>query len=159
LALDNPLNDPEGTLSFILVYMDIGLTSLFAIEALMKIIAFGLVYNGRKSYLRNYWNVLDILIVALSVPSLSFGNNSYRVVKIFRLLKILRPLRVISRNEGLRLSLHTLFIALPGIFNVMVVAVLFYLIFGIIGINYFKGNYFYCDTSNIYIDKSGINSI
>jgi hypothetical protein len=71
------------------------------------------------------------------------------VIKIFRLLKVLRPLRVISRNEGLKISIRTLAISIPGIMNVMIVSLLFYLIFGVIGINYFKGLYFYCNTEGV----------
>lgn len=47
--------------------MDTALTVVFAIEAFLKIIAFGFLFNGRKSYMRNYWNILDLLIVLLSV--------------------------------------------------------------------------------------------
>lgn len=122
---------------------------LFAFEAVLKIMAFGLVMNGQKSYLRNNWNILDLVVVILSIVSISLANNSYRFVKIFRILKVLRPLRAISRNEGLRLSLHTLLISLPGIFNVMLISSLFYLIFGIIGINYFKGRLYSCQTDNL----------
>lgn len=72
------------------------------------------------------------------------GNKNYSLVKVFRILRVIRPLRIINRNEGLKLSIHTLFKALPGILNVILVSLLIYLIFGVIGINYFKGSYFYC---------------
>ena len=45
--------------------------------------------------------------------------------------------------------------AIPNIFNVILISFLFFLIFGIIGINYFKGVYFYCDGTyydNIFLD-------
>jgi hypothetical protein len=57
---------------------------------------------------------------------------------------VLRPLRVISRNEGLKLSLNTLLISITSLINVVVVAFVFLLIFGVIGVNYFKGRYYYC---------------
>jgi len=34
--------------------------------------------------------------------------------------------------------------AIPNIFNVIIISLLFFLIFGIIGVNYFKGAFFYC---------------
>lgn len=65
-------------------------------------------------------------------------------IKVIRLMKILRPLRVISRNQGLKISIRTLGVALPGIFNVILVTFLFLFICGIIGVNYFKGRLFDC---------------
>jgi hypothetical protein len=46
LALDNPLNDPQGVLSKFLITIDVVFTSIFAIESIMKIIAFGFLMNG-----------------------------------------------------------------------------------------------------------------
>lgn len=60
-------------------------------------------------------------------------------------MKVLRPLRVISRNEGLRVSIRSLSVALPGIIDVIIVISFFVFINGIIGVNYFKGRFFNCD--------------
>jgi len=46
LALDNPLNDPKSGLASFLLYSDYILTSLFLAESLLKIISFGLLFNG-----------------------------------------------------------------------------------------------------------------
>lgn len=140
IALDNPLNDPKGLLSKIIGYVDLSLTGIFAMEALIKIIAFGYIACGSTSYIRNPWNILDFFVVVVTIVSNSMNNTAnISVIKIMRLMKILRPLRVISRNEGLKISIRTLGRAVPGIFNVIIVSSIFYLIFGIIGINYMKG--------------------
>lgn len=39
--------------------------------------------------------------------------------------------------------------AIPSIFNVILITGLIFLIFGIIGVNFFKGLYYYCETSQI----------
>lgn len=70
-------------------------------------------------------------------------------MKVFRVLRVLRPLRVISRNEGLKLSLNSLFISIGALVNVVVIAFVFLLIFGVIGVNYFKGRYYYCYVDNL----------
>jgi hypothetical protein len=44
----------------------------------------------------------------------------------------------------LKIAIQALFKAIPSIFNVVVVSLLFFIIFGIIGINYFKGTFFSC---------------
>lgn len=123
-------------------YADIVLTAVFAIEALFKIITFGFLFNKSKSYLRNGWNIIDFVVVIVSIISLALTNNKIKTVKILRLLRVLRPLRVISRNKGLRIGIQALFKALPNIFNVIVISLLFFVIFAIIGVNYFKGSFF-----------------
>ena len=67
LSLENPLNDPHGKKVQILDYIDIINTTIFSLESIMKIIATGLIFNGKKSYLRSYWNCIDFIIVIFSV--------------------------------------------------------------------------------------------
>ena len=39
--------------------------------------------------------------------------------------------------------------AIPSVLNVMIISLLFFLIFGIIGVNYFKGQFFYCGNAHL----------
>lgn len=142
LALDNPLNDPESTLARFLRYTDIILTIFFLSESVFKIITYGFVLHSKSAYLRNGWNVIDFIVVIVSIISLAITSSKLKIVKILRLLRVLRPLRVISRNKGLRVGIQALFMAIPSLVNVLIVSCLFYLIFGIIGVNYFKGTFF-----------------
>ena len=105
LALDNPLNDPKSKLSSFLKYSDYILTSFFLAESILKIIAFGFIFNGEISYLRNGWNIIDFTVVIISIASLVVTGNKFKIVKIFRLLRILRPLRVVSKNKGLKIGI------------------------------------------------------
>lgn len=105
LALENPLNDPEGELMSALFYVDIFTTTIFVTEATLKIIAYGLIINYEDSYLKNAWNLIDFIIVIFSVISLSIRNSPLKVFKVFRLLRVLRPIRLIARNEGLRVAI------------------------------------------------------
>lgn len=94
--MDNPLNDPEGDLSITLAYLDMVMTILFTMEFLLKVVTFGFIFNGPKSYLKNGWNILDGFIVAVSVTSLGMGgSSSLNNVKALRTLRVLRPLRMI----------------------------------------------------------------
>jgi voltage-dependent calcium channel L type alpha-1D len=56
---------------------------------------------------------------------------------------------MISRNEGLKVAVLSLINAIPGIRDVLVIAGLFFLLFAIFGVNYFKGSFFFCDETNI----------
>jgi hypothetical protein len=71
LALDNPLNDPESGLSETLTMLDFIMTALFTLEAIIKIIACGFLFNGKGSYMRSGWNILDFVIVVISVLSIT----------------------------------------------------------------------------------------
>ena len=105
LALDNPLNNPNSNFASFLVYSDYILTSFFFAEAILKIIAFGFLFNGEVSYIRNGWNAIDFVVVIISIASLVITGNKFKIVKIFRLLRILRPLRVVSKNKGLKIGI------------------------------------------------------
>ena len=74
-------------------------------------------------------------------------NMSY--FKIIRIARLLRPLRVISKNENLKLSMQALWISIPAVTALLVIVVLFLFIFAIIGINLLKGMSFYCDTDSL----------
>ena len=47
LAFENPLNDPDSTLSRILINTDIVMTIIFAVEVIIKVISHGLLFNGK----------------------------------------------------------------------------------------------------------------
>lgn len=71
LAIDNPLMDPEDPVKKNLKIVDSIFTSIFTLEAILKILALGFWINGKFSYMRNSWNVADFLIVIISVRILT----------------------------------------------------------------------------------------
>lgn len=67
LGIDNPLNDPVSRFSKAILIIDYVLTTIFAIEAIFKIIANGFVNNGFRSYMRDGTNILDFFLVLITV--------------------------------------------------------------------------------------------
>lgn len=68
LAVDNPLDDPDSNLKVILNIIDLFFSSIFVLELIFKVISLGFFYNhisNENAYLRNSWNVLDILVVTV----------------------------------------------------------------------------------------------
>ena len=124
--------------------MDVITTAIFVVECLLKIITFGFIANGKPSYLRNLWNLIDFIIIVLSVVSISPLATKLKVFKIFR---ILRVLRLISKTEGLRIGLQALVYAIPNVLRIVMILLVFFLIFGVIAISYFKGRFYFCDQS------------
>ena len=75
------------------------------------------------------------------------------MIKVLRLLRTLRPLRFISHNVALKMIVIALLESVGGIFNVMIVVFMVWLIFAIMGVNNFGGKFFYCN-----IDKFELHS-
>ena len=127
------------------------MTILFSLEVIIKVIAHGFLLNGPDSYLRVAWNRLDFIIVIISIISVAIPDNqseSLATFKVIRMARLLRPIRVISKNEGLKISIQALYVSVPAILNLLVIVLLFMVIFGIVGVNLFKGKFEYCDIGN-----------
>jgi hypothetical protein len=101
LAIDTPsLSDPfqKDTLKSLLHII----TWCFIVECSIKVIVMGF-YFAENAYLRDSWNVLDFIIVFFSIVTMileRFDSVNIDFVKGFRALRALRPLRVVSKNEG-----------------------------------------------------------
>ncbi|XP_061770675.1 voltage-dependent T-type calcium channel subunit alpha-1I-like [Nerophis ophidion] len=130
-------------------------TAIFVAEMTVKVVSMGL-YLGEKAYLRSSWNILDGFLVFVSlidiVVSMAGGAKILGVLRVLRLLRTLRPLRVISRAPGLKLVVETLITSLKPIGNIVLICCAFFIIFGILGVQLFKGKFYYCvgpDVKNI----------
>jgi len=145
VGFENPLNDPEGNLVHGLRYLEYVITGIFVFEMLMNIIASGLIANGKQSYLRDTWNIVDFVIVIVSIISLLPANLNFNAIKTVRMLRLLRPLRVIQRSESLRLSVQALVVSVPAILSLLVIVVLIMIVFATVGVNLLKGKAFVCD--------------
>ena len=69
---------------------------IFVTEAIMKIVAFGFVANGKFSYIKNPWNVLDFTIIIFCILALTPLPDSLKIVKMFR---VVRCFRLLGKNE------------------------------------------------------------
>lgn len=144
LCWESPLFDPKDAQADNLYYIDIVVTILFTFEMVFKIIVFGFAINGKESYIRSAWNLMDFVIVASSFVSLSLRGSNVSALKMLRMLRVLRPLRMISRNQGLKIAVSSLVNSLPYIRDVIVVSLLFLLLFAILCTNFYKGAFFSC---------------
>ena len=121
--------DPDSKFALTLYYIDLVSTVIFIVEALIKILGYGFYFCGPNSYLRSTWNRLDFIIVIFSVISITPLGNDYKT------FKVLRTLRLISRNIGLQIAVKSLLLGLPNILSVTVIMLLFFLIFGVISVS------------------------
>ncbi|XP_061935182.1 sodium channel protein para isoform X30 [Apis cerana] len=146
LALEDVHLQQRPILQDILYYMDRIFTVIFFIEMLIKWLALGF-----KKYFTNAWCWLDFIIVMLSLINLGAiwaGAADIPAFRSMRTLRALRPLRAVSRWEGMRVVVNALVQAIPSIFNVLLVCLIFWLIFAIMGVQLFAGKYFKCVDAN-----------
>jgi hypothetical protein len=65
-------------------------------------------------------------------------------IRIFRMLRVLRPLRFITTNVALKMIVSALLGSMAHIFNVLIVVAMVFLIFAIMGVSFFAGGFYYC---------------
>uniref|UniRef100_A0A8C8I2M7 Sodium channel protein n=1 Tax=Oncorhynchus tshawytscha TaxID=74940 RepID=A0A8C8I2M7_ONCTS len=142
LAFEDVYINKRKTIKIILEYADSVFTYIFILEMVLKWVAYGWV-----KYFTNAWCWLDFFIVDVSIITLianAMGYSDLGPVKSLRTLRALRPLRALSRFEGMRVVVNALVGAIPSIMNVLLVCLIFWLIFSIMGVNLFAGKYYYC---------------
>uniref|UniRef100_A0A674G8F8 Voltage-dependent L-type calcium channel subunit alpha n=1 Tax=Taeniopygia guttata TaxID=59729 RepID=A0A674G8F8_TAEGU len=141
LAAEDPVR-AHSPRNHILGYFDYAFTSIFTVEILLKMTVFG-GFLHKGSFLRNWFNLLDVLVVGVSL--ISFGiSSAISVVKILRVLRVLRPLRAINRAKGLKHVVQCVFVAIRTIGNIMIVTTLLQFMFACIGVQLFKGKFYSC---------------
>uniref|UniRef100_A0A8C4JDV8 Voltage-dependent L-type calcium channel subunit alpha n=1 Tax=Dromaius novaehollandiae TaxID=8790 RepID=A0A8C4JDV8_DRONO len=142
--------DPVRHLSFrnqILGNADYVFTSIFTLEIILKMTAYG-AFLHKGSFCRNYFNILDLLVVSVSLISFGIQSSAINVVKILRVLRVLRPLRAINRAKGLKHVVQCVFVAIRTIGNIVIVTTLLQFMFACIGVQLFKGKLYSCTDSS-----------
>jgi len=120
------------------------MSAFFYCEAIIKIIALGFVANGKKSYIREAWNILDFTIVMSALISMIVNDDKLKAIKTLRVLRVLRPLRLLNKNRGLKLAITSLFNSLPAISNLLLIMFFFVFLLGILSMTLFNGGMYYC---------------
>ncbi|XP_062972526.1 sodium channel protein type 2 subunit alpha-like isoform X15 [Elgaria multicarinata webbii] len=142
LAFEDIYIEQHKTIKTILEYADKIFTYIFILEMLLKWVAYGF-----QTYFTNAWCWLDFMIVDVSIVSLIANALNYSElgpIKSLRTLRALRPLRALSRFEGMKVVVNALVGAIPSIMNVLLVCLIFWLIFSIMGVNLFAGTFYHC---------------
>uniref|UniRef100_A0A8D2LN47 Calcium voltage-gated channel subunit alpha1 I n=1 Tax=Varanus komodoensis TaxID=61221 RepID=A0A8D2LN47_VARKO len=149
IALERPQIEQRSTERIFLTVSNYIFTAIFVAEMTLKVVSLGL-YFGEQAYLRSSWNILDGFLVFVSIIDIvvsvasAGGAKILGVLRVLRLLRTLRPLRVISRAPGLKLVVETLISSLKPIGNIVLICCAFFIIFGILGVQLFKGKFYHC---------------
>ncbi|KAM9233018.1 sodium channel protein type 5 subunit alpha-like [Leptosomus discolor] len=161
LAFEDIHINERKSIKIMLAFLDKMFTFIFVLEMLLKWVAYGF-----KKYFTSAWCWLDFLIVDVSsafnvstwvlVSIINLLGSSFVPMKSLRTLRALRPLRALSRFEGMRVVVNALLGAIPSIMNVLLVCLIFWLIFSIMGVNLFAGKFGKC--VNLTEEDSELNN-
>merc|ERR1719471_806431 len=141
LACEDPLR-ADSEINVTLGYFDYFFTTVFTLECSLKLISYGFLFH-KGAFCRVPFNVLDVVVVTVSLISI-FGGSGIGFLKILRVLRVLRPLRAINRAPGLKQVVQCMIVSVKSIGNIMAVTVLLIFMFGVIGVQLFKGKFFMC---------------
>ncbi|XP_077426532.1 voltage-dependent T-type calcium channel subunit alpha-1H-like isoform X3 [Vanacampus margaritifer] len=155
IALERPDIQPHSMERVFLSVSNYIFTVIFVGEMMIKVVAMGMYFGGKGVYLQSSWNILDGVLVLVSMVDIlvsvasAGGNRILGILRVLRLLRTLRPLRVISRAPGLKLVVETLITSLRPIGNIVLICCAFFIVFGILGVQLFKGKFFHCEGYNV----------
>ena len=142
--------DPESDYIKTLQLIDLVITVIFIVEAGLKIVTFGFVKNGKDSYLKSAWNCLDFTIVVISFMEIALSSTEHlSTIKTLRIMRLLRPIRLIARNGTLRSAITSLLHSVPKILELIFMVTLFIFMFAMIEVYLFSGKFHYCFTDHL----------
>lgn len=157
LAAEDPIVENSNR-NIILNYFDVGFTTIFTIEIMLKTITDGFVLH-EGAFCRSAFNLLDLFVVCCSLMSFTFLQK-LSVIKIFRVVRVMRPLRAINRAKGLKHVVSCVIVAIKTIGNIILITFLLNFMFATIGVQLFKGTFYSCsDTSKLTRDKCVANRL
>ncbi|XP_045466444.1 muscle calcium channel subunit alpha-1 isoform X2 [Harmonia axyridis] len=144
LALEEPVKTgADDFFTRLPVICDPYFTAIFTVELLLKSIAYGCILH-EGAFFRSAFNVLDLIVVCVSLTSIWSREGGMSVFKILRVLKVLRPLRAINRAKGLKHVVQCVIVAIKTIGNIVLVTCLLQFMFAVIGVQLFKGKFSEC---------------
>ena len=137
LAVEDPL-DANSKRNRVLGYFDYFFTTVFTLEITLKMFAYGALQKG--GYMRSPANLLDMVVVGVSIISIVFSDSAgaVSVLKILRVCRVLRPLRAIQRAKGLKTVIQAVIVSVSSIQNIVMVTLLLQFMFSVIGVQLFK---------------------
>ncbi len=149
------LSTPDPSVTDIMDYINDVLIFCFGIEAVLKIIAYGFLVDS-GSYLRSTWNIMDFAIVIASFIDFAMSSVNIPMIRVLRLLRTFRPLRFVSNNIHMKIIVKALFKSMGALCNTMVLILVVYVMFSIVGVSFFAGKFQYC-TVDIYNNSNQSN--
>eukprot|EP00960_Hanusia_phi_P035946 752049-Hanusia_phi.AAC.3 len=124
------------------------LNIIFTLEFTVRAMEHGLIFT-KKAYFKDGWNLLDFTVLFLSWIDETGLFRKGNTGKVIRLARALRPLRLMKRNEGLRLVIDALIRTLAPVIYVIIFTIFTFMVFGLIGMGLFGGKFKSCNNPSV----------
>lgn len=111
----------------VLFVLDRAALAIFVAEIVAKLAVY------RLRFFRDGWNVFDFLIVGITLAPVGEGAS------VFRALRILRALRLVSVVPSMRKVVNALLKAIPGMISVLALLLLVFYVAAVMGTKLFGG--------------------
>jgi Ca2+-binding EF-hand superfamily protein len=148
LALDAPLIPVNHLTNTFLNICNYILNAIFIMEALLKMIA-----QTFAIYISSSWSRLDLLIVCTSILDMILSNvltgAGAAPLKTLRVLRALRPVRLISRAEGLKVLISAIYSSAMPILATCCIALCAYALMGLVGMQLLLGKMATCSDNKV----------
>ena len=144
LEPDNNRIDPS--LAWLL---DLACNAIFVLEALAKMLAFGFytpLSVDHESYWQSKSNRLDLFVLMMAFAEM-VGLGEYvgeKTTKIIRLMKVMRPLRMMSRSEDLKKIIVALVSSVKPVLCAVCFLLLVMVVFAVMAMAFFKNKFAIC---------------
>ncbi|RZC43172.1 cacophony A, partial [Asbolus verrucosus] len=136
LALEEHLPNEDKTLaSKQLEATEPYFLGIFCVEASLKILALGLVLH-KGSYLRNFWNIMDFVVVLTGLLTVFIQSLNLRIL---RSIRVLRPLKLVSGIPSLQVVMKSIIKAMAPLMTIGLLVLFAIVIFAIIGLEFYSG--------------------
>jgi len=118
-------------------------TGIFIAECLIKLVGLGL-----KGYFHSGWNKFDFFVVMASILDIIIANidgidaaflKSFQIIRVLRVMRITRALRLVKSLKGLEKLIQTLSWSIGALMNVVLLMILIFGIFAILGVYFYDG--------------------
>jgi hypothetical protein len=156
LALQTPASQQNFLDSSPYIYIDYLFWIIFIFEFLV------LVSLGWCSYFANPWNFADFsILMATSVEmflTISGVSDKGSFLRIIRLIRCVRPLRLLNKNESIRAVINAVAESLPSVFYVVLLYFFLTITFAILGMQLFMAKFDLCndDAAEGFSDCRGV---
>ncbi|XP_022081221.1 voltage-dependent L-type calcium channel subunit alpha-1D-like [Acanthaster planci] len=132
--------DQSDEYSEVLDRVNIVFTAIFLLECILKIIAFKI-----KNYVRDLWNLFDFVIVVGSIIDIilsegkasQMDSESRFSINFFRLFRVMRLVKLLSKGEGIRTLLWTFIKSFQALPYVALLIVMLFFVYAVIGMQLF----------------------
>ena len=144
MACKDPFSSPKSEQNKILISLEIIFFVFFFIEFILKVIAYGFLINGPESYLRKFGDLLDFLILILSVYETinDFSSNfkSLRMLKFFYIGPYRKKLKIVTK---------TLMLSFPNLIKIGLITIYVMFFFSFFAVKILKDRFYSCMNVNL----------